>query len=82
MADADGALQDVIGNEPTPELAASFAEECKRLLEALDNAELRQVAVWKMEGYTVEEIAQRLGCVERTVERKLKVIRSIWKSKG
>jgi len=52
------------------------------LLEALDDRELRQVALWKMEGYTIEEIARRLGCVPRTVERKLKVIRSIWNQRA
>jgi hypothetical protein len=31
-----------------------------------------------MEGYTVEEIAVRQGCVARTVKRKLQLIRSIW----
>jgi len=32
-----------------------------------------------MEGYTNAEIAARLGCVETTVERRLKSIRRIWK---
>jgi DNA-binding NarL/FixJ family response regulator len=31
-----------------------------------------------MDGYSNEEIAQELGCVERTVERKLNVIRRVW----
>jgi hypothetical protein len=31
-----------------------------------------------MEGYTSGEIAARLGCVETTVERKLRAIRGIW----
>ncbi len=31
-----------------------------------------------MEGYTNAEIAKKLGYVEKTVERKLKVIRTIW----
>ena len=39
---------------------------------------LRKVAVWKMEGYTNEEIAGHLGCVPRTVERRLREIRQIW----
>jgi DNA-binding CsgD family transcriptional regulator len=39
---------------------------------------LRHVADWKLQGYTNEEIAQRLGCVHRTVERRLNVVRSVW----
>jgi DNA-binding CsgD family transcriptional regulator len=31
-----------------------------------------------MEGYTTEEIAGRLGRAPRTVERKLRMIRSLW----
>jgi DNA-directed RNA polymerase specialized sigma24 family protein len=68
--------------EPTPELAAQLVEEYQRLLARLDEPGLRSVAVWRMEGYTVEEIAGRLGCTTRTVERKLRVIRSLWAESG
>jgi len=75
---SDPLMQQLVGPEPTPAFAAQVAEECRRLLDLLPDAELRSVAVWKMEGYTNEEIAARLQCVPRTVERKLKVIRSFW----
>jgi hypothetical protein len=32
----------------------------------------------RLEGYTREEIAERLGRVERAVKRKLEVIREAW----
>jgi DNA-directed RNA polymerase specialized sigma24 family protein len=54
------------------------AEECQRLLGALDDDELKKIAVWKTEGYTNEEIASELGCVLRTVERKVQAIRRQW----
>lgn len=73
-------LADVIGSEPTPEFAAQVAEEFQRLLDALPDAELRSIAVRKMEGYSNEEIAFQLGCVPRTVERRLRVIRSLWEA--
>jgi DNA-directed RNA polymerase specialized sigma24 family protein len=44
----------------------------------LTEPDLRSVAQWKMEGYTNDEIADRLGCAIRSVERKLVAIRSIW----
>jgi hypothetical protein len=31
-----------------------------------------------MEGDTTEQIAAKLGCVTRTVERKVRLIRSLW----
>jgi RNA polymerase sigma factor (sigma-70 family) len=71
-------LAQVVDGAPTPEFAALLAEQYQRLLEALDDDELRTLAVWKTEGWTNEEIAARLGCVTRTVERKLRLIRTIW----
>jgi DNA-directed RNA polymerase specialized sigma24 family protein len=48
------------------------------LLGLLDDDSLRQIARLKLEGYTNEEIAERLGIVERTVERRLNRIRRQW----
>jgi DNA-directed RNA polymerase specialized sigma24 family protein len=71
-------LEELVAVEPTPEFALQMAEEYHRLLQRLPDSGLRQIAVWKMEGDTVPEIAARLGCVPRTVERKLKLIRTLW----
>jgi DNA-directed RNA polymerase specialized sigma24 family protein len=68
----------IVGDEPTPELAAQLADECRALLNRLGDETLRAVALAKMEGYTNLEIAERLGCVEHTVERKLRAIRRLW----
>jgi DNA-directed RNA polymerase specialized sigma24 family protein len=79
FADLDGELFDkVIGSEPSPELAAQMMEECRRLLGRLNDETLRSVALWKMEGQTNREIAVNLGCIEQTVERKLRRIRGLW----
>jgi DNA-directed RNA polymerase specialized sigma24 family protein len=59
-------------------VAAQMREECARLLGRLGDDELRQVARWRLEGYTIEEIAARLGCVARSVKRRLRLIRTIW----
>jgi DNA-directed RNA polymerase specialized sigma24 family protein len=74
---ADG-LAELVAPEPTPAFAAEVADECRRLLDALPDAELRSIAVWKMEGYSVEEIADKLKCVPRTIERRLRLIRDFW----
>jgi DNA-directed RNA polymerase specialized sigma24 family protein len=75
-------LEAVVGAEPSPEFAAQVAEETQRLLAALGDDDLRRVALAKMEGYTVEEIAARLGCAPRTVARKLALIRKEWEEEG
>jgi DNA-directed RNA polymerase specialized sigma24 family protein len=78
----DTGIGQVAGREPTPEFAALVAEECARLLDGLGDNELRSIAVWKLEGDTTEEIAARLGRAPRTVERKLRMIRSLWAQEG
>jgi pSer/pThr/pTyr-binding forkhead associated (FHA) protein len=72
------ALDRFVGREPSPEFAAAVAEECCRLFDLLGDDELRSIARWRMEGHTNAEVAARLGCLERTVERKLRVIRGLW----
>jgi hypothetical protein len=52
---------ELIGREPDPAFAAEVAGECRRLLGLLPNDELRDVARWKMEGYSNQEIAGKLG---------------------
>lgn len=71
-------LQELICEEPRPEVAAELTEQVERLLAALEHEDLRSIALWKMEGFTNEEIAVRLNRSLATVERKLRTIRSIW----
>lgn len=59
------------------EQASMFNLVCAEFLASLE-PELLQVAILKMEGLTNGEIAARLGRVEKTVERKLKLIRARW----
>src|SRR5262249_19516241 len=71
-------MEQVLGREPTPEFASQVAEEYHRLLDLLGDEKLRLVATMKMEGYADKEVAEKLSCGLRTVERKLERIRSIW----
>src|SRR5262249_32561020 len=68
----------IMASDPGPEFAVEMAEQCRRLLDRLDNDDLRQVALWRMEGYEREEIARRMGCAVRTVARRLDLIRKSW----
>lgn len=62
---------------PAAGSAAEFDFWCSEYLEMLE-PELRSFALLKLIGNKNREIAQELGCTERTVERKLHVIRAIW----
>lgn len=75
----DGPLfADLIGRELDPGLAAQTADEYRALLSRLNNPQLRDIAVWKLEGFTNEEIADKIGRAVPTVERKLALIRKAW----
>jgi RNA polymerase sigma factor (sigma-70 family) len=77
--ESDG-INQIVGREPSPEFAVEVAEELENLLERLEESDLKSLAVWKLEGYTSAEIAARLDCGVRTVERKLAYIRRLLES--
>jgi RNA polymerase sigma factor (sigma-70 family) len=77
-----GGLAQAPAHQPSPELAAMVADECRRLLDVLPDASLRQVAQLRLEGYTDQEIAAELGCGLSTVERRLRTIRAVWTARG
>ena len=66
------------GDDFTPEKLAIFNEECQRLLGMLRDDTLRTVAICRLEGFSNEEIAEKLRISSRSVERKLNLIRSSW----
>ena len=72
------ALNALTSRETSPDLQVLMAEQCQTLLDQLDDDKLKQTAIWKLDGYTNEEIADRLGCARRSVQRMLKLIRSTW----
>jgi DNA-directed RNA polymerase specialized sigma24 family protein len=77
-SEIETSIEQIVGSEPNPEFAAQVADECRRLLALLEDDEMRSIAQWKMEGFTNSEIAQKLGYVTVTIERRLRLIRSIW----
>jgi DNA-directed RNA polymerase specialized sigma24 family protein len=77
---ADEGLASFLGDEPTPQEAAEFADEYERLFGRLDDPALRTIALRKLEGFSSEEIASELGVTSRTVDRKLRLVRALWES--
>jgi RNA polymerase sigma factor (sigma-70 family) len=71
-------IAQIIGDTPTPEFCAAITEQFDRLMRILDDDALRQLAIGKMEGYTNDEMAARLDCSLRTLERRLRLIRERW----
>ncbi len=72
-------LDHLVGDAPTPEILVAMEEQNRRLLSLLRDDQLRKVAMSRVEGYTVDEIAATLDISKRSVERKLQLIRNRWK---
>ena len=77
---ADGSISGFSASEPSPDAQAEMQDRVRHLLKSLNDTELRQIALLKGEGYENEEIAAKLGCGLRTVERKLRQIRERWRA--
>jgi DNA-directed RNA polymerase specialized sigma24 family protein len=73
-----GGLGGVSGNTDAADVHAELAEACDALLQQLPDEQLRQIAVMRMDGYLVDEIAAGLALSKRAVERRLQLIRRIW----
>lgn len=71
-------LAEFVEDGLTPDFIIAVNEQCQELMDRLPDETLRLIAHRKLEGYTNDEIAQELGVVTRTVERKLGLIRNLW----
>lgn len=71
-------LQELQGRDPLPDLSVAVEDECRHLINLLGDSLLQDVALRKLEGQTVPEIAAALGMGERTISRKLALIRKHW----
>jgi DNA-directed RNA polymerase specialized sigma24 family protein len=72
--------ENIVAPDLAPDLVLKAAEQFEQLIDRLRDKEglLGTIALWKFEGYTSDEIANRLGCSSRRVARKLDLIRMIW----
>jgi len=71
----DENIIEAIGDEPSPEMVLMMQESVEQLFSHLGVGQLRDLAGAKLEGYSNAELAQRFGCSERTIERRLHLIR-------
>lgn len=79
VAQVDQEILDQLPDESvSPDVAAAAADECRHLLDRLQDPTLEQVAMLKLTGRTNEEIADETQYSLRSVHRMLKLIREVW----
>jgi DNA-directed RNA polymerase specialized sigma24 family protein len=74
-------LEFITAREPSTEMIAELGERLELLLDRLDRTgdpALRRIAIARLEGEGTGEIAVRLECSRKTIERKLRVIEQVW----
>lgn len=74
-ATEDGRVLEAIGDEPSPEMVLMMHESVEQLFSLLGVGQLRDLAGAKLEGYSNADLAARFGCSERTIERRLHLVR-------
>ncbi len=74
-AGEDGNMIEAIGEEPSPDMVLMMQESVEDFFSHLGVGQLRDLAGAKLEGCSNAEIAERFGCSERTIERRLHLIR-------
>jgi RNA polymerase sigma factor (sigma-70 family) len=77
QTDADARPLDVPAGDPTPLDAAMFADQLQQLLGALTAQECHVLDL-RLQNFNNEEIAQKIGCSERTVRRVTVQLRERW----
>lgn len=79
---ADGSvvfgIDQLVGGDPTPEFLVDLQEQYKQLLDILKSDSLRKIAVMRLEGQSVKEIAAEFGYTTRWAQRKLELIKRTW----
>ena len=71
----DGHAIDVIGDDPSPDMILMMKESMDEFFSHLGVGQLSELAGAKLEGYSNSELAERFECSERTIERRLHLIR-------
>lgn len=71
----DEAIIEAIGDEPSPEMVLMMQESVEQFFSNLGVGHLRDLAGARLEGYSNAELALRFDCSERTIERRLHLIR-------
>ena len=73
-------INDIPDGELGPEADTLMADQCRHLLDLLHSDRLENVVLLKLDGYTNQEIAARMGLTRWSIGRMLNCVRKIWET--
>jgi DNA-directed RNA polymerase specialized sigma24 family protein len=76
--EGDFELERLLAHDPSPDDVAALVDECEHKIRSLADDTLRKIATLTLAGYETREIALQLGVHQRTIQRKLEIIRNEW----
>ena len=79
--DAHEQLMQLLTTEPTPEATVTFLDTLENFMGLLPGAD-REILELRMQGFSTEEIAQKLGSYDRKIRRVLERIRHVAEHEG
>lgn len=71
-------IEQVLDHRTWPESSEALAAVCSELFELLGDDLLRQTALCKLEGYSLKQIAERMGSSLAITKQRIQRIRRIW----
>ena len=74
-------LLQLLTTEPTPEATVTFLDQLEHFMGQLQNTD-REILTLRLQGFSTEEIAQKLGSYDRKVRRVLERIRDVAEHEG
>lgn len=78
LIERGASVSELIARRPSPEEDAILIDQCQSCLEAIDDPQLKQIVILRLEGCETGEIAEQLNIHIRSVQRKLKLVEAIW----
>jgi len=71
-------LNGLFAQNSDPAAFVEFELTCQELLNALPDEGYRRITLMRLEGFSNKEIALKIGCSSRTIDRKLDAVALVW----
>lgn len=71
-------VREILNNEPSAEEVTSLLDECDHKIQQMNDETLKRIAILTLAGHTTSEISRQMKIHQRTVQRKLEIIRNEW----